>query len=56
MQRIDEIIVTVLVRSYNDEGLPTGEQQAAPVKLFRAATPDVWARLDEELAKLNQQP
>lgn len=50
MKRIDEIVVTVLVREYGEDGLPIGEQQSQPLKLFRAVTPNVWARLDAELA------
>jgi hypothetical protein len=55
MKRIDEIVVTVLVRTYNDAGYTVEEEQAAPIRLFRGATPDVWARLDEELNKLEEE-
>lgn len=54
MRRIDEIIVAVVVREYNDEGRPIDEKQSKPVKLFRATNYDVWACLDAALDAIEE--
>ena len=50
--RADELMVVVIVRKYNAEGLPIGEAQSVPMKLFRATTPDVWRYIDAQQDKL----
>ena len=47
MQRVDSVGVQVIVTSFNEEGLPVGEQVGDPIKLFRASVPDVWAVVDK---------
>ncbi len=51
--RVDRILVQVVVTAYNEAGQPLAEQVAQPICLFRAATPDVWAHIDQLIAKQN---
>lgn len=46
--RADELMVIVIARKYNADGLPIGEAQSVPMKLFRATVPDVWAYVDAQ--------
>lgn len=46
--RVDSAIVTVIVTTYRD-GRPVSERTMKPVKVFRAAHPDLWTAIDTEL-------
>ena len=52
--RADELMVVVIARKYNAEGLPINEAQSIPMKLFRGTVPDVWAYVDSMQDKLAQ--
>lgn len=52
--RCEEVVVTVIVRTYNEADEPTGERHYQPVKVFRNAdSKDFWAKVDEMIAKAN---
>ncbi len=62
--RCEEVIVQLVVRSYDETGRPTGERLLGqpngagglvPVKVFRnAETRDFWAWVDKQVAALEQ--
>ncbi len=46
--RCEEVIVQLVVRTYDDDGRPVREQTSQPVKVFRnAQTQDFWAEVDK---------
>lgn len=49
--KVEEIVIQVVVRQENEAGEKIGESLSQPAKVFRAATPDVWAFIDAELNK-----
>ena len=51
-RRVESAVLQFIVTEYRD-GKPVGESLAKPEKIFRAATPDVWAAIDAALAKVN---
>lgn len=54
--RCEEVIVQLVVRTYDDTGRPLQEQVSQPVKVFRnAQTQDFWAEVDKAV-KAMQQP
>jgi hypothetical protein len=44
--RCDEIIVQVVVRTYDESGRPVREVVSPQVKVWRATTPDIWPLVD----------
>jgi hypothetical protein len=54
LHRCDELIVQMVVRTYNEDGLPVGERVSQPVKLFRATAPDVWGDVDRTIVALHE--
>jgi hypothetical protein len=51
--RCEEVIVQLVVRTYDDEGRPVGEQISQATKVFRnAETADFWASVDKAVAKM----
>lgn len=55
--RCEEVIVQLVVRSYDDVGRPDGEMVTQPVKVFRnAKTHDFWAEVDKAVKQLRQAP
>jgi hypothetical protein len=48
--RCDELLIQLVVRTYDANGLPVREELSQPLKIFRAVTPDVWAEVDKALA------
>ncbi len=52
-KRCDQVIVQVVVREYDGQGRPVGEQVSQPVNVFRAASPDFWTHVD---TLIKQQP
>lgn len=54
--RCEEVIVQLVVRTYDDAGRPVREQVSNPVKIFRnAETRDFWNEVDKAV-KAMQQP
>lgn len=49
MNCVDSVICQVVVTTYNnnDDGKPTADRITQPLKIFRAATSDVWAYCDK---------
>ncbi len=46
--KCEEVLVQLVVRTYDDAGAPVREQISQPVKVFRnAATADFWAEVDK---------
>lgn len=53
--RCEEIIVQIVVRTYDDAGRPIREQVSDPTKVFRnAETRDFWGAVDKAVAAMNQ--
>jgi hypothetical protein len=48
--RCDELLIQLVVRTYDDHDRPVREEVSQPLKVFRAVTPDVWAEVDKALA------
>jgi len=44
--KCDEMIVQLIVRTYDEYGRVIGEAVTQPAKVFRAATPDWWTHVD----------
>lgn len=54
--RCEEVIVQLVVRTYDDEGRPVLEQTSQPAKVFRnAATQDFWGEVDKAVTAMHQQ-
>lgn len=51
--RCEEIVVQLIVRSYDDVGRPVREQVGQPVKVFRALARDFWAEVDKQVSELD---
>lgn len=48
--RCDEVIVQVIVRTYDEDGAPVREKTSQPIKVFRnAQTRDFWAEVDKSV-------
>ncbi len=55
--RCEEIILQLIVRTYDDTGCPVREQVSQPRKLFRnAETQDVWAEVDKVVQTMQAGP
>ena len=52
MTRADRIVIQIVVREDNEDGLPLSEKVTTPITLFRASTPDVWAFVDANVKHL----
>lgn len=53
--RCEEVIVQLVVRSYDDTGRPVREQVSQAVKVFRnAETRDFWAHVDKAVKAMEQ--
>lgn len=50
--RCDEVVIQLIVRTYDDVGRPVREQQSQPVKVFRANARDFWGEVDKQVATL----
>lgn len=45
--RCDEVVVQVIVRSYDSYDRPIGEAMTQPAKVFRSQAPDFWRYVDD---------
>lgn len=46
--RCEEVIIQLVVRTYDDDGHPVREQTSQPVKVFRnSQTRDFWSEVDK---------
>jgi hypothetical protein len=55
--RCEEVIVQLVVRTYDDDGRPVLEQTSQPVKVFRnAQTRDFWAEVDKAVKAMQTPP
>lgn len=55
--RCEEVIVQLVVRTYDDEGAPVREQVSQPIKVFRnASTADFWAEVDKAVTAMEAKP
>lgn len=55
--RCEEVIVQLVVRTYDDEGRPVREQVSQQQKVFRnAQTLDFWAEVDKAVAAMEAKP
>jgi hypothetical protein len=54
MQRCDELIVQLVIRTYNEDGQPVREVLSRPAKVFRATAPDLWRDIDATVAEMNK--
>jgi len=53
--RCEEVIVQIVVRTYDDAGRPVREQVSQAVKVFRnAETRDFWAEVDKAVKVMTQ--
>lgn len=53
--RCEELIMQLVVRTYDHEGRPVLERTSTPAKLFRnAKTQDVWAVVDEAVKAMDR--
>ena len=53
--RCEEVIVQLVVRTYDDAGRPIREQVSQPAKVFRnAETRDFWASIDKVVASMEK--
>lgn len=51
--RCEEVIVQLVVRSYDDDGRPVREQVTQQLKVFRnAKTEDFWGEVDKAIAEI----
>jgi hypothetical protein len=51
--RCEEVVIQLVIRSYDAEGRPVREQISQAVKVFRnAETLDFWGYVDQEVAKI----
>lgn len=54
--RCEEVIVQVVMRTYDDANAPIAEQTSAPVKVFRnAQTVDFWGQVEKFVAATQAQ-
>lgn len=53
-QRIDSVILQGIVTTFDDEGKPIHEDALPAMKIFRASHPDIWASLEAEKKKLDE--
>lgn len=49
---VDELRVQVVVKTLNAEGMLVNERTLPAARIFRAKVPDVWALVDQEIARL----
>ena len=49
-KRCEEVVITMIVRTYNDDGEPINEQATQQMKVFRANAKDFWAEVDKIVA------
>lgn len=55
--RCEEVIVQLVVRTYDDTGRPVREQVSQQTKVFRnAETRDFWAEVDKAVKAMQQPP
>lgn len=55
--RCEEVIVQLVVRTYDDLGRPVREQVSQPTKVFRnAETQDFWAQVDKAVKAMQAPP
>ncbi len=53
--RCEEVVVQLIVRTYDDLGRPIREQTSQPAKVFRnAETRDFWAEVDKAVAAMSK--
>lgn len=45
-------LVQIVATEVDDQGRPIGEFTSSPVKVFRAAVPDVWREVDKTVARM----
>lgn len=50
--KCEEALVSFVVREFDSAGNVIGERNSDPVKVFRAAVPDIWALMDANLDKV----
>jgi hypothetical protein len=48
--KCEEAVVSFVVREYDATGNVIGERSSDPVKVFRAAVPDIWALMDQNIS------
>ncbi len=49
--RCEEVVVQVVIRSYDDRGRPIGEATCQPIKVFRAQALNFWHHIDTLVAE-----
>lgn len=55
--RCEEVVVQLVVRTYDDMGRPIREQMSQPTKVFRnAETLDFWAQVDKAVKLMQDVP
>ncbi len=55
--RCEEVVLQLVVRTYDNAGRPIDEKVTNPVKVFRnAETLDFWGEVDKAVKVLQQQP
>lgn len=55
--RCEEVIVQLVVRSYDEDGRPIREQVSQPTKVFRnAQTRDFWGEVDKAVKTMETTP
>lgn len=55
--RCEEVIVELVVRSYDEHGRPVREQVSQQVKVFRnAETQDFWSYVDKAVKAMQEPP
>lgn len=47
--KCEEALVAFVVREYDAEGKCLGERTSDPVKVFRAAAPNIWEAIDQHI-------
>lgn len=53
--RCEEVIVQLVVRTYDDHGRPLREQVSQATKVFRnAETVDFWAQVDKAVTAMSE--
>ncbi len=55
--RCEEVVVQMIVRTYDDENRPLSEERTNTIKVFRnAATQDFWTWVDAVVAQAVKAP
>ncbi len=54
MQKIQKVLVQVVVSTYDDAGELVGEQPMPPLVVYRAAEPDVWGWAERVVQQARQ--